>query len=122
MRGSVGQLRQALAAGLGGHTALKMLWLYGNRIGDGGIKAWHGVSCARMVCWKVGAAVQVEWIVHSSAEKEQIQCSACYLRHVPTWSEVLASALRPHSKLNDLRLHSNSITDVGLQASSSCSL
>ena len=59
----MGQLRQALAAGLGGHTALQKLMLYENRIGDGGIKAWHGASCARMVCWKVGAASQFTWIV-----------------------------------------------------------
>ena len=35
-----------------------------------------------------------------------------------TWGEALASALRPHAKLSDLRVFSNSITDAGLQASS----
>ncbi|CAE7590156.1 NLRC3 [Symbiodinium natans] len=90
----------ALAAGLGGHAALKALMLYGNRIGDGGIKAWHGASCARMVCWKGGIKA---WHGASCARM------VCW--------KALARALRPHAKLSDLRVFSNSITDVGLQVS-----
>ncbi|CAE7590175.1 NLRC3, partial [Symbiodinium natans] len=33
---------QALGAGLGGHSSLRVLWLHGNRIGDSGLQAWGG--------------------------------------------------------------------------------
>ena len=37
-----GRLREALGAGLGGHSSLRVLWLYGNRIGDSGLQALGG--------------------------------------------------------------------------------
>ena len=34
-----GRLREALGAGLGGHSSLRVLWLHCNRIGDSGLQA-----------------------------------------------------------------------------------
>ena len=37
-----GRRREALGAGLGGHSSLRVLWLFGNRIGDSGLQALGG--------------------------------------------------------------------------------
>ena len=37
-----GRLREALGAGLGGHSSLRVLYLFGNRIGDSGLQAREG--------------------------------------------------------------------------------
>ena len=36
---------QALGAGLGGHSSLRRLWLFGNRIGDSGLQALWSRYC-----------------------------------------------------------------------------
>ena len=89
---------------------------------DGLLEGWHqglarGILCADGLLEGWGCQpVQLDCRVFLWKEGKSMQ--RMLLAAWGTWGEALARALRPHAKLSDLRVFSNSITDVGLQASS----
>ena len=99
-----GRLREALGAGLGGHSSLRVLWLHANRIGDSGLQALGG--------GKGLESAGPEDILDIRLRDGKFQGR----RFTSARAQAIAEGLAGHKDLRNLSLSNNGFGDAGTQA------